>query len=255
MININSKIPIIGIYKITSPSNKVYIGQSINIKTRKNHYKFDQNKSQPKIYNSLKKYGFESHIFEIIEECFLEQLNERETYWKIYYLEQVNNDWTKVLFCQLHDEGGGPRSDEFKLKLSKIKKGVKQTPKHILNRSKPINQYNLKGEFINSFTSQKQASEYLNIPKCGIGLVCNKKQQTTQGFVFRFKNDGLEDDFKLLPKKGKPIIQYSRKGNFIKEWDSIIEASKYYEIDPSGINSCCRTKQKTAYGYIWKYKE
>jgi hypothetical protein len=39
MININYKIPIVGIYKITSPSGKVYIGQSINIERRIKEYK------------------------------------------------------------------------------------------------------------------------------------------------------------------------------------------------------------------------
>jgi hypothetical protein len=29
----------------------------------------------------------------------LEQLDEKETFWKVHYLEQVDNDWTKVLFC------------------------------------------------------------------------------------------------------------------------------------------------------------
>jgi hypothetical protein len=43
----------IGIYKITSPTNKVYIGQSIKINERKRKYKKLDCKNQPKIYNSL----------------------------------------------------------------------------------------------------------------------------------------------------------------------------------------------------------
>ena len=35
---------------------------------------------QPKLHNSFEIYSFEDHIFEIIEECSLEQLNERETF-------------------------------------------------------------------------------------------------------------------------------------------------------------------------------
>jgi group I intron endonuclease len=62
---------IAGIYKITSPSCKVYIGQSINIKKRWNHHKGNYNKEQPKLHRSFNKYGTENHIFEIIEECSL----------------------------------------------------------------------------------------------------------------------------------------------------------------------------------------
>ena len=47
----------IGIYKITSPSNKIYIGQSINIERRFNSYKnLSHCKQQIKLYNSLQKY-------------------------------------------------------------------------------------------------------------------------------------------------------------------------------------------------------
>jgi hypothetical protein len=47
----------IGIYKITSPSKKVYIGQSVNIEKRKYFYEIGNCKKQIKLYNSIKKYG------------------------------------------------------------------------------------------------------------------------------------------------------------------------------------------------------
>ena len=73
MINIQSSIPIIGIYKITSPSGKIYIGQSININKRQENYRFPSSlKFQIKLRRSFQKYGPENHKFEIIEECFLE---------------------------------------------------------------------------------------------------------------------------------------------------------------------------------------
>ena len=59
----------IGIYKITSPSNKVYIGQSTNLEKRKDDYIKLRCDKQPKLFNSLQKYDWEQHIFEIIEEC------------------------------------------------------------------------------------------------------------------------------------------------------------------------------------------
>lgn len=105
----------IGIYKITSPSNKIYIGQSINIKKRFNNYKCLSCKEQPILYNSLFKHGSKNHKFEIIEECSIEQLNERETYWKQQYIVKLG--WDKVLFCGLHDKSNGPRSEETKQKI------------------------------------------------------------------------------------------------------------------------------------------
>lgn len=113
----------IGIYKITSPSGKVYIGQSIDIDKRKNNYKNLNCKDQPKIYNSLNKYGWLNHKFEVIEECNIEFLNEQEVNWKKYYLEYFKNNWKMVLFCELYDTGGGPRSQETKNKISKTNMG------------------------------------------------------------------------------------------------------------------------------------
>lgn len=60
---------ICGIYKITSPTNKIYIGQSKNIYKRWNSYKSLNCKSQPYLYNSLRKHKVKNHKFEIICEC------------------------------------------------------------------------------------------------------------------------------------------------------------------------------------------
>jgi len=76
----------IGIYKITSPTNKIYIGQSINIEKRFNQYKsISQTKKQKMLHYSFKKYGINNHLFEIIEECDIELLNQRERYWQEFY--------------------------------------------------------------------------------------------------------------------------------------------------------------------------
>ena len=75
----------IGIYKITSPSGKVYIGQSINVEKRFQGYKALRCKGQPRLFNSLKKYGYDKHKFEILCECSIEELNEKERYYQDLY--------------------------------------------------------------------------------------------------------------------------------------------------------------------------
>ena len=60
-----------------------------------------------------------------------------------------------------------------------------------------------------------------------------------------------------INRKGKHIIQYDLKGNFIKEWPSASTAEKTLNTNilSSNISACANGKQKTSYGYIWKYKE
>lgn len=72
------KDKIICVYKITSPSGKVYIGSSVNYKKRLTQYKGTGAKAQTILYNSFLKYGIDNHVFEIVELCTRENLLERE---------------------------------------------------------------------------------------------------------------------------------------------------------------------------------
>jgi len=53
----------------------------------------------------------------------------------------------------------------------------------------------------------------------------------------------------------KPVLQYDLDGNFMKEWISAIDAEKAIAGKfTSAIMKCASGKNKTAYGFIWKYK-
>lgn len=49
------------------------------------------------------------------------------------------------------------------------------------------------------------------------------------------------------------VKQYDLNGNYIKTYNSIIEASKELGIYKSNISKVCKGKMKTTGGYIWKY--
>ena len=53
----------------------------------------------------------------------------------------------------------------------------------------------------------------------------------------------------------KPILQFSKDGEFIAEYPSIMEASRQTGCNNSHIGSCCKGERKSTGGYIWKYKE
>jgi group I intron endonuclease len=130
-----------GIYKITNPSGKIYIGQSGDIDKRIKRYQTLQCKGQRILYNSLKKYGWNNHFFEIIEIVDNDDnLMERETFWKIHY---------KVLeipsLCCRIDGREGKMSKESCIKLSNsIKKYWKnlnnEDYKERIKKHKPTNE-------------------------------------------------------------------------------------------------------------------
>jgi len=77
-----------GIYKITSPKGRIYIGQSKNINSRINRYKKLQCcKTQLFLYRSFLKYRVENHKFEIIDlgNYTKKELNKLETEYIVKY--------------------------------------------------------------------------------------------------------------------------------------------------------------------------
>ena len=114
----------ISIYKISSPSNKIYIGQSSNIKKRFNNYKNLHCKGQSKLYNSLKKYGWEQHKFEIIHELPEDVTQEIVNTYEDYYLQQYKE--CKFDVMNIREAGSrGKDNEETKRKKSISLKGKK----------------------------------------------------------------------------------------------------------------------------------
>lgn len=201
----------IGIYKITSPTGKVYIGQSINVENRIKTYKYIGNrKHQHKLNNSIKKYGLENHTFKIIEECSIEQLNEREIYWIHHYKsvieglnltyggeggkqsEEVKNKKSKSMT-------GKKFSEETKKKMSESKKGHNMYTNDWKQKmrdgawksgtsSKPILQYDLEGNFIREWNNMTEAAKYISKSTSAISECCKNKRKTAYGYKWEYKS-------------------------------------------------------------------
>jgi hypothetical protein len=227
MINITSSIPTIGVYKITSPSGKIYIGQSTNIKYRWKMYYRLACKQQPKLYNSLLKYTPDKHQFEIIQECSSNQLNEYEIYYKQQELNKVDQNWNQVLFHNIYDNKPG------------------------LGNKKITYQFDLQGNFIKEWKSAKEAGYILDIQKHDITTCCRGKIKSAGGFRWSYNKDTY---FDLTLRIGKTIIQYDKQGNIIQEWSSLKEAENKLNINKNNISLALTGKNNTAGGFIWKYK-
>jgi len=116
---------ICGIYKITSPSGKIYIGQSVNVLSRKSRYVNLHCEKQIILYRSLKKYGWDEHDFKIIRECSRDELNKLER----YYIKQYNtfNSEHGMNLTNGGDAASREISKETKKKMSDSLMGNKRT--------------------------------------------------------------------------------------------------------------------------------
>lgn len=110
------------LYQLISPTGSIYIGQTKNLKNRYSTYKSLNCKDQPKLYNALLKYGWDSFTKNILLITDIEHID----YYEILFIEKlgcVENG----LNCS---SGGAARkvhSEETKEKIRKANTGRKQT--------------------------------------------------------------------------------------------------------------------------------
>lgn len=153
-------INMIGIYKIENKINHhIYIGQSSNIYERWTNHKWVANKGKDNttLYQALRKYGIENFSFEIIEECSLEELNEKEIYWISYY-DSYNN-------------------------------GYNESPGGELGTPRAIVQYDLQGNKLATYTSMRSASSILNLSGANLTTCCQGKQKSYGGYLWTYEGD------------------------------------------------------------------
>lgn len=77
-----------GIYKIENKINgKVYIGQSVDVYRRLKKHIWDIENNNSALHRAFKKYGIDNFTYELIEECDIDRLDERE----IFYIQKYNS--------------------------------------------------------------------------------------------------------------------------------------------------------------------
>ena len=76
-----------GIYKITNQCNGMsYVGQSIDIQRRWAEHRRKMNIKNTLLYQAMREFGIDNFSFEVIEECELINLNDKEK----YYIDKYN---------------------------------------------------------------------------------------------------------------------------------------------------------------------
>ena len=219
---------ICGIYKITSPSNKIYIRQSRNFIRRKNNYKKYNCKSQPKLYNSLKKYTFDNHTIELIHKLDFNISQEDLNYWEFFYYNKYKNENFELL--NLRECGtNGKMSEEAKLKMSISGKNKIITEKHRKNM--------------------------------GLAQKGRKHSEQTKKKMSEWQKGSILGT-------GKPILKFDLNMKLIKEYASVTHIQREENIPKQNITLCCKNNLKglkerktnktskfTCRGFIWEYKD
>jgi len=219
----------VGIYKITSPTNKVYIGQTWDIDKRKQNYSSLKCKGQTKLYNSLVKHGWDKHIFEtelqLDNNISQQQLDECE----VKYWQQYKDQGFEML--NLKEPGlGGKWNEEMKKKFKEKR-----------NTDKWKN-------FISSVHKGKNVSEEVR-KKQSISRIGKKHSPETMVKIHNRPKPTASNIQKRVEKIRKEVICITTNQIF----PSAKEASEYFNIDRAGISKVARGVNNHINQLIFKY--
>lgn len=86
----------------------------------------------------------------------------------------------------------------------------------------------------------------------------NKENNSVQNLEWcseKYNSNFGSRNQRIADKKSKPVLQYTKSGEFVKEWKSAVDVQRNLKYSQGNISSCCNGKLKSAYGFIWKYKD
>ena len=224
------------IYKYTSPSGGVYIGQTCAGKLSyrqgvdgSRYLQVDKTTGeylQPAIARAIIKYGFDNFKKEILfEGLSSEEADEKEIELIKYYKENGE--------CYNVTSGG---------------KGVPD-----VNYTK-IKQYTLSGNFVKGWDSIEEAAVSLGNKQYGsnISACCAGKKHRAYGFIWRYTDD--KSEIKPLKPYREKICQFTKSGEYVATYNTIAEASRKTNIHESSIGNMLANKSHSAGGFIWKFE-
>lgn len=240
---------IIGIYKIFNKiNNKVYIGSSSFVQARLRQHKSHLSKNihcNKHLQSSYNKYLAENFNFEIIEECTLENLLNREQYW-IDLLQSTESNKGYNKRKKAESNNGLKRSTEARKNISNGKKGKRYLSdehyeKLAESRRGIPNKAAIK--YQQSLSSEEKTFNAIR------AVNARKKKAEERGSYNTIEG---QTSYKL--KRGHKVYQYDQCNNLINVFLSISDALRYLNMSVKNT-SCIKNQidtEKLYKGYLWR---
>lgn len=198
------------IYKYTSPSGKVYIGQTTNEQQRYRTHKYKSKNPDSYFHKAINKYGIENFQYEVILRASSNQ-PERLKFildtMEKYYIKKYNSN-NRLIGYNLTIGGEGlsspsletrkkiSESNKNKIVTEQMKKQIANTLKAkyesgelIVHNKKAIEVY-LNDKLIRVYDSITEAANSLSICCGSIGnILSGRAKRTRQGYTFKYRKE------------------------------------------------------------------
>lgn len=272
------------VYVHVSPSNKKYVGitsrNNLNDRWRNGKgYSHNQH-----FQRAIKKYGWENFEHKILAYGLPEDVAKQmeKDYIKKYNSFNSNYGYNKTLggdgavgqqlYGKTNPFYGKHHTEEIKRQNSERMKIAWKENKNLQeNISKPVYQFSMNGDYLNSFNSIREAELITGVPHSVISRVCKGKLNYTHGYTWayqekdfdfiEFKNNHLKK-LKLKHEKttkrnqknlGKPLVVYDLSGNIVGKYNSASEASIAFNVHKDTVAYACRNGNIMQQKYRAKY--
>lgn len=236
------------IYKLTSPSGKIYIGQARNWRGRVSKYKNGHCQQQPKLYASIQKYGWESHGREVVENVLIADLSARERYWIAFYNSCDNG---------LNASMGGDDMLGFRTAHATKVKQSRARLKH--DHPFALYQYALDGKFIRGFETVTDAARSISdsANTTNISACCKGKRRYAYGYQWSYvlypEMSPIDSMVSILrTARGKPFHQL-KNGEIVNTFQSQNEAQEQTGIQAKNIQKVLKGRRNHTGGFQWEY--
>lgn len=268
----------IGIYKIINNiNNKIYIGQSIHIEQRISEHKSESKLDSPNrlaynsiIHKAIRKYGWNNFSWEIIEECSIAQLDDRERYWIAYFNSLVPNGYNILIGGQAYRKDNNHiNSDTQKDKCpicgkEKYKQAAlcldcyhQQQTIDIITRIQEIDKFDFINQILDS-SYEEVASHFGYSSSNGLKKILQKIQypyikQQMYDYYYQKMGEYHPKD-KRRKKTYRKVIQIDAETfETIDSFSLSPEECKKRELHSGHIYECCIGKRKQYKGYIFRF--
>lgn len=119
----------------------------------------------------------------------------------------------------------------------------------------PVIRCDLNWNELERYDSVSSASKDINVSSKSITAAC-KSKGTCAGYKWKLEDSNRKNKTIFKSKKNRNIVQYSKTGEFIAEYNDIYDAVEKLNLNSADtIYDAIIKQNKTAYGYKWKFKD